>query len=60
MLRPRPLPCVVIRLPFEGTPRVDWTAQTDSDGARLVEWLAANEELRGLILAALDLQKAQR
>jgi hypothetical protein len=60
MLRPRPLPCVVIRIPFEGRPQVDWNAQTDSDGERLIDWLGTNHELRELVLAALDLQEASR
>jgi hypothetical protein len=58
-VKPRPLPAVVIRLPFEGRPQIAWSVTNDDDGRRLVQWIGDNEELADLVNAALDLAEAK-
>ena len=47
-------PAVVIRLPLEAGPRITLKTRNAGELDRVCEWLSAHDDLRGLLLRALD------
>jgi hypothetical protein len=50
-------PAVVVRVEFEGSPRVRIDAEHEGDVTRLVAWLGARPELLELVRRAWDLEQ---
>jgi hypothetical protein len=53
-------PAVVIRLEFEGSPKVRTDAEHEGDVSRLVTWLEGRPELLGLVKRAVALEDEAR
>ena len=59
MSAPRPVPAVVIRIPFEADgPRVLCDYVCEADERRMVDWLEQRPDLLRLIRDALELEEA--
>jgi hypothetical protein len=56
--QPRPAPAVVIRIPFEGSPRVLGDYVCEADELRMLDWLQSRPQVLALIRDALELQEA--